>query len=261
MEREDVIAKVKALWAKADDPAATPAEAQAFKDKATEIMAKYEIDAMVLDAGTNGEQPIVFGQFKVDDLGGYLVPDERIVLAGAIARNFECKIIVKTLNFPSADPNSGEKIEPGVYAEAIGYKHDFEMVKGLYFSLVVDMLTALFMESQKDKNYQREFASAYAIRIDQRLKAVHQRVKDWVDDGTVSGSVAIAIRSRLQKVQDKFDEMYPNTVPIKVKSTRYDPNARARGKAQADRADIGGEKLGGSSSSGSLGTAKKELGS
>ena len=261
--RNAMIEKVKALWAKADDPACTPEEAEVFRSKAAEMMAKYEIDQFILDSGDGkGEPPIVFGQFRIDDLKSFLVPDERMMLAGAIARNFECKGVIKNVAFDTADPKTGEPIAAGVFFECIGYKHDFDMVKSLFFNLVTDMLVGLLSEQQKDKNYQREFASGFVDRIDRRLQEMYRRVNDWVDNGEVSESVALAIRSRLQKVQDKFNEMYPpdSLGKVQYRSPRYDPNARARGRDRANNADLGGGKLTGSSTSaGSLGQGNRAL--
>ena len=42
--------KVRKLLAKAEDPACTPAEAEALTAKATELIAKYGIDQAVLAA-------------------------------------------------------------------------------------------------------------------------------------------------------------------------------------------------------------------
>lgn len=257
--------KVKALWAKGDDPAATPEEAATFRDAAARLMAKYEIEQFELLAAGGGEDAIVKGLFKIDsktDKGMFLT-DERMLLAGAIARHFECRGIIKDYEYGTADEVTGQPIKPGTYYECIGYKHDFEMVRELYFSLVTDLFAGIFGEEQTNRNYQQEYARGFISRIDDRLKEFYKRVNDWVDDGTVSDSTALAIRSRLQKVQDKVTEMYPKLSTVKIKSTRVDPNARARGKARADMSDLGGHNKvgGGSGSAGSIGTAKKELGS
>lgn len=263
MNRDEVISKVKALWAKADDAASTEHEKIAFRTKAAELMARYEVEQFDLDANTieGGEHPIVIGQFLVKDKGELLIPDERILLAGSIARNFECKVIVLTFEYDSADEATGKPLKAGQYVQVIGYKHDYEMVQALYYNCIIDIISALMMEQQKKPQYQSQFALGYIDRLDQRLVEFYRRVNDWVNSGQVSDSTALAIRSRLQKVQDKFDEMYPNTHKIKMKQTKFDPNARRRGAARANNADIGGSmRLDGQSrASGEIGAEKRQL--
>jgi Protein of unknown function (DUF2786) len=259
-----VVERCKKLWAKADDPACTPAEAKAFRDKAAEQMSKYGIDQITLDVGSsaNGEAPIVFGQFRVHDFKEFLVPDARIALMGAIGRNFECKGVIHHREYPSADKQTGEPMQPGVYYECIGYQHDYEMVKQLYYNLVVDMIAGVLSEKQKDKNYGNQFAEGYVERIDDRLKEMLGRVHDYAS--THSDSTAIAIMSRKERVVAKFNEMYPpdslTGFRRMERSGRYDPNARARGAARANNADLTGGRGGiGKGSVSQIGDARKGL--
>lgn len=272
---EEVAAVVAALFAKADDPAATGPEREAFLAKATEMMVEYEIDSLVLDAGKNGEVPIVFGQFRLYAKGDNLVPDERMVLTGAIARNFECKGVVHRLNYPSIS-ESGSPIQPGTFYELIGYQHDVEMVMALYFNLSLHMLTSIMVKVQQVQqasktkikasdltNYQREFAQEYVSIMDRRLQQQYGRIKSWTPEDGMSESVGLAIRSRLEKVQDKFNEKYPpgSLSNVRTKSSRYDHNARAAGRAAANSADLGtGNRIGGSGSAGQIGSEKRGLG-
>jgi hypothetical protein len=270
--QEAIIAKVKALWAKGDDPGVTAEEAEAFRNKAAELMAKYEIDQFVLAAEEGGEPAIVFGQFRIDTYktderglaitdrqGKYvstmMLSDERMALAGVIARQFECRGIVHSREDESADLKTGKPIKPGQWYECIGYAHDYEMVRGLYMELVVDMLDGIFGETVTNANYQREYAQGFVVRINERLKEFWRRVQDF-DESTVSSSVALAIRSRLQKVQDEMDKKYPPKTlgKVKISPTKYDANARARGRERANGSDIGQTKVGSGES------ARKALG-
>ena len=45
---DPLLARVRKLLAKAEDPACTPAEAEAFTAKATELIAKYGVDQALL---------------------------------------------------------------------------------------------------------------------------------------------------------------------------------------------------------------------
>lgn len=260
--RDDMIEKVKALWARADHPNTPEPEARACREKAAEMMAKYEIDMIVLAVEEHGEPAIVFGLLRLENFDKPLpYVDERQILAGVIARNFECRIVITTKHNPSADEITGEPLEPGIFAEICGYQHDFEMVKALYFNLVVDMLAGTFAEKQQNSNYLVQFCRGYVARIDDRLAEMLRRVEAF-DPESVSSSVAVAIRSRKERIMDKFNEKYPpgSLGKAQVKSSRYDPSAQARGRARANAADLGGGgKIGGGEGRTGIGQARKEL--
>jgi hypothetical protein len=267
-----IAAKVAALLAKANDPAATPEERLAFSNKATELMVKYEIDSMTLDAGKNGEVPVVFGQFRIHTLNDRFVPYERVMLAGSIARNFECRGVIHTYHGMRKDFDGVTEIPPGEYYEVVGYKGDFEITAVMFFHLSQYMMARILMETGKQVfkgkgareekvRFERSIASGCVAEIDDRLKAMHRRVNDWQPGDGVSDSVAVAIRSRLERVQEKFFEKYPKgslgTMRVKSLSTNYE--AYQKGRAIGRSADLGGGKLGGVGSHGEIGGERRGL--
>ena len=53
-----ILDKVRKLLAKAEDPACTPAEAEAFTAKAAELIAKYGVDSALLAAADPAADPV-----------------------------------------------------------------------------------------------------------------------------------------------------------------------------------------------------------
>ena len=53
-----ILSKVRKLLAKAEDPACTPAEAEAFTAKAAELIAKYGVDRALLAARDPATDPV-----------------------------------------------------------------------------------------------------------------------------------------------------------------------------------------------------------
>ena len=51
---DPLLARVRKLLAKAEDPGCTPAEAEALTDKAAQLIAKYGVDRAMLAAAVRG---------------------------------------------------------------------------------------------------------------------------------------------------------------------------------------------------------------
>lgn len=261
-DRNEMIAKVKALWAQADHPNTSETESRAFRDKAISLMAKYQIDEMVMSEASGVEDAIVFVLCKVDTIPARgIVVDQRLMLIHSISKNFDCRGIVKKTQ-GSADIETGKAIPGGYYYEIIGYRHDVDTVRMFYFNLVTDLLEALLVEEQKTSEvYRRSFAVGYAERINERLLELHDRTQEMAD--MVSSSMALAVRSKKSHVDEAFDKMYPpeDRTHVKTKGLSMDWNGTERGRRRAESANLGGtQAVAGRHVAGSLGTERGAIG-
>src|SRR3954469_12394641 len=84
-----ILDKVRKLLAKAEDPACTPAEAEAFTGKAAELIAKYGVDSALLAASDPARDPV--GDRQVDIPAPYAV-DKCSLLAG-VAAELRCQSV------------------------------------------------------------------------------------------------------------------------------------------------------------------------
>ncbi len=114
-----LLARVRKLLAKAEDPACTSAEAEAFTAKATELIAKYGVDRALLAA----QDP------AIDPVGDRIVPLDapyaldKAGLLAAVAVPLGCRVVRRTRD--------------GVKVHLFGHDADLERVELLFTSLLV----------------------------------------------------------------------------------------------------------------------------
>jgi len=122
-----LLARVRKLLAKAEDPGVTPAEAQALTGKAAELMAKYGIDRALLAA----ERPETDRPAdRVIDVDNPWARVQAHLLCGlASALRCQCVILSRT--------------SPGARIHMFGFASDLERTDVLYTSLLVQMWQGL----------------------------------------------------------------------------------------------------------------------
>lgn len=240
--RDDMIEKVRALMKQADHPNTGEDEARTFRAKASELMAKYQIDHITISAAGTLEDEIVIALVKLDGLKPLMVPDERMMLIHGITKPFDCRGIVKLID--------GE-----TFYEVWGYKHDAEMLRMLYATCVVDLVEGLLTDGVKmNVNWQRSYAEAYALKIVSMVQAMRGKMTEIAE--STSGTMALVLASKLSQVQAKFDDTYPpeNMSKVRRKAFKYDRGGAAKGNDRAAKADIGGNvKVEGARVKGELG--------
>lgn len=200
--KEEVAEKVRKLLTQAEDPAATPEEAQTFTMKAQQLMSKYAIDlAMVVDAA------------KADQIetAGWVVPGpyatHKITMINAVARSNDCRTIYTDL------PGGRKRID------VVGYATDLEWVETLARSLEVQLLAALAaaMRSRPAGVHGRTFAVGFvqgfiaevADRLHRaRQEAVAASEAARAHDG-MSSSVALVLVEKQAHVDEEFKVRHP----------------------------------------------------
>lgn len=245
-DREDMIRKVQALWRQADDASTTSAEKDAFIAKAQEMMAKYAIDEMVLEEASGSREAVILSDIRIFVEGkNTLVPDQRIYLAHIIGTHNRCKSVIRRM--PASVSPDGEPIKAGTYLTTVGFKSDTLTVRLMYTILGTDMISAMMdeptdhMTGPQQKNYYANFCDGYVDRIDGRLRDINRRVHEVAES---TNGMALVLRGKELEVADTFKQMFPKLGSQKVTKFQHDPNARERGAAAADKADLGGKGVG-----------------
>lgn len=228
--------RVRKLLAKAEDPACTPAEAEAFTAKATDLIAKYGIDAALLaekapQSDRVGDLVVYLDAPYARDKGGLL---------SAVALALRCKVVQR------------HDVVDGVRRMSMhlfGHASDLDRVDLLYTSLLVQAAHALAVETvppgQNPKAYRRSWYAGYRQAIHGRLLAAESSAssaaeQDRRDNGT-GRSVALVLADRSAAVKAAMDEMYP-----KLRATRsrtLSGSGRGSGYAAGQRADLGGPRI------------------
>jgi hypothetical protein len=249
-DREDVIRKVQALWARADHPNTPSAERESCIAKARDLMAKHYIDELVLEKSSGTKEDIVLTDIRLFKFGAdTIVPDQRMKLGHYIAMHSRCRGIVTELS--GGLDIDGNAIHAGKYLRVIGFRSDTLAVRIMYNLLVSDMLEAVnddlfdapHLKSKKDReNYMVNFCDGFADRINQRLAEIEHRIDVLADEGSL-----LPVLADKRSQVDKFvDDMYPSLHSVQTKRFVNDPNAKARGARAAERSDVGAKRVGGS---------------
>lgn len=222
---EKTLVRVRALLAKAES---TPYEAEAatFTSAAQSLMAKYSIDAAMLEAQPGGGDAPAGIRVGID--APYEQP--KVVLLNLIAEANRCRVIWSQ--------------ELG-FATVLGFWADLSWVEMLFTSLLVQAQTALVNTGTKkhgsgrsrNKAFRQSFLSAFASRIGERLaEATAAAVaQESADRGT---DLVPVLAAREQEVEQAVERMFPNLVSHRIR-TSWDREGWAAGRTAADQASLG----------------------
>ncbi|WP_055613179.1 DUF2786 domain-containing protein [Streptomyces phaeochromogenes] len=240
---DELLAKVKAILRQAEDPAATNAEAEAFLQKATAMMAKYGIEQAML---------------RGDDPAARERPADRVVEVVAPWMG-ECKRLLSAIAFAMRC----QPVYPGGKANKhrvhlFGFPSDLHSVEVLYASLRLQMLQGaeradarLRPPGELPRAYKRSwmlgFIRAVALRIGEAERAAREdserdRAEAAATDPSVQGrSVALVLADRTTEVETEVASRYPKLG--KVRRTRFTGSGYRQGHVDGQQADIGGLAL------------------
>lgn len=219
--------KIAALLRKAESTNFGP-EAEELVAKAHELMFRYGIEEAELHAAS-GTRDAVVQIFLPAKKDGWF-PQQRASLIHAIARNNRCKAVMEH-----------DRVSVN------GFKTDAEWVRELYESLSLQMTMGVLEAEKEWKAATRakgiletktvNFLSAYIGRIDERLSEVRKLAeKEMAPTGS---STALVLADRTKEVESFVGEKYGQLGSVRVKRYNYDGEAQERGRAAANRSDIG----------------------
>ena len=217
--------KVRKLLTLAEDPAATPAEAEAFTAKATQLMADYGIDQALLagppDRHSVGERVVRFNAPYARD---------KCSLVCSIAHVMRCKAVIL-----------GSDLSLSVHL--FGIESDLVCVEMLTTSLLLQGTRALSVtpvpRHENVAAYRRSWWAGFSAAIGKRLadqqKNSIQAAEDRLaDSGT---SVALVLADRTHEAEAAMHRAYPR---LRNAARRRLSGGGARdGYSSGERADLG----------------------
>jgi hypothetical protein len=222
---EKTFARVRALLAKAESTT-YEAEAETFTSAAQSLMAKYNIDAAMLDAQPGGAEAPAGIRVGID--APYEHP--KAVLLDRVAEANRCRVIwSKELGF----------------ATVLGFWADLSWVEVLFTSLLVQAQTALVNSGTKkhgtgrsrSKTFRQSFLSAFASRIGERLAEATAGAVAQESDSRGTDLVPV-LAAREQEVEQAVERMFPNLASHRAR-TSWDREGWAAGRTAADQASLG----------------------
>jgi hypothetical protein len=250
--------KVRKLLAQAEDPAATPEEAQSFTMKAQQLMSKHSIDlAMVTDARRAGA--VVEKAWTLQNP----YATHKVTLVNAVARANDCRTIYTNLD-------GGRRL-----IEIVGYPEDVEWVETLSRSLELQMAGALTEAVRRKppgvhgRTYAVGFVHGFIAEVGRRLQAARRQaiaateavreqerraaqrlaLEAGLDaEAPAAGpSVALVLVAKQEHVDDEFKVRHPLTRTV-YRHTRlrswsgYGPGLTAGSRASLARGAVDGTR-------------------
>jgi hypothetical protein len=222
-----ILAKVRKLLAKAEDPACTPDESAAFTAKASELIAKYGVDSALLSAADPGRDP-------VGDLRVHLDPPyalDKLSLLAGVAAVLRCR----SVRLPARG---------GYDLHLFGHAADLRRCELLYTSLLVQtahgLAGAVVPAGEHPAAFRRSWLAGFAQAVTGRLREAESRaVADAGSSGEVS--VALVLADRGAVVDRRVAQAYPRLRTAARR--RLAGGGLAQGYAAGERADLGGTRL------------------
>lgn len=260
--QERWIDKVHKLLEKANDPACTPEEAEAFSAKAMELMTLHAIDEQMLAAAAGR---------TVDELGDITLTFSGIFqqatmnLGFVVADHFNCRAFYVDHPRPTTRRNpdgSVTKIPRHIDVRVFGFRSDLTQVELLATSLEIQSMRALAewrktcspdlfkLSSSEQFKQRRGFLFAFASGVREKLVVARQAgqqeaakleaERSHVTQEAANTSVALVLRSRKAQVDDWFDTTFGRG--LRASRSRYSGGGRdasEAGHAAGRRADTG----------------------
>ena len=220
--------RVRALLAKAESTE-FPEEAEALTAKAQELMAKYAIDQLAVDArrGRTRSQ-VTSRRFDLDVTYG----SAKSSLLGATGEANRCKVIWS----PSTK-----------VATVFGFPEDLDATELLFTSLLTQATTAVLHASppgshgRSVRSFRHAFFIAYAARVGERLQEIARAA---VEQGRLEhgDDLLPALVRRDEAVDAAISDEFPK-LRVRRQSISNGRGIQA-GVSAADRADLGSTRIG-----------------
>jgi hypothetical protein len=236
-----VLARIRKILAKAEDPAATPAEAEVYTAKAAELVAAYGIDAALLSerapgTDTVGNRLVVLdAPYALDKAG----------LLNGVAAALRCRAVQRT----RYDAEGAKEISMHLF----GFESDLARAEVLYTSLLLQATSAVRRATapawENLAAYRRSWLAGFTSAVVSRLHEAEDRARTSAESerrcsgGSVGGgrSVALVLADRSVEVSRAVEQEYPS---LQRGGRRHlSGSGRRSGYQAGQRADLGGTRL------------------
>lgn len=238
MTSPDYADKVTKLLAKAER-AGTPEEAEAFQEKAMQLMAKYGIDQAVLNAKkvAAGQVSEEIVKTRVTIMNPYSEPKARMV--GWIAMRMRCRSILH--------PDPTGRSTGGV--TVVGFESDVNRVKQLVESLLLQMTSLVGRQSDPwgctpTRTWRKNWATGFAVSTSNRVEEFERRARQEAETTSDGPSTALVLVDRTTQLDRWYEDNFSHLKPAKPVSAGGD--GYGTGVAAGRNADMDfGNRLGG----------------
>ncbi|WP_240686959.1 DUF2786 domain-containing protein [Amycolatopsis suaedae] len=213
----ELLDKVRKLLAKAENPAVTEAEAEAYNAKAAELIARYGIDRAVL-AATGGDPDEIVG-LTINLENPY--SRDKAYLVGCVADPLRCRVVLTLV---------GQRVKS---VTVFGFRSDAERVELLFTSLLLQASTQLTRvrpdcltgRRQSVAAYRRTWLSGFGNAVRQRLLEAEMRAAREYDAASNGGpSTELVLRDRELMLDEAYQAEFGQVkfaTPRQLSGTGY----------------------------------------
>lgn len=221
---DEAMEKIRKMLRKAEDPACTVDEAEAFTEMATKLLAKYGIEMTLAEIDiTDPEQRAKVEHRTWNVTGPYSY--DRALMFGAVLRAYRCQPLYL-------------RTRQGARMDVFGFPSDINRAELLCASLDIQATRELSVARVSQDSvaaFKRTWYQGYSYKINSRLNAMEKfEVQEAKREG--HPSVELVMIDRDQEIKDLLSEMYPSTQTIRRKLSG---NGLRDGWAAGDRANLG----------------------
>ncbi|GAA1972844.1 DUF2786 domain-containing protein [Amycolatopsis minnesotensis] len=223
-EEDALLARVRKLLAKAEDPAVTEAEAEAYNTKAAELIARYGIDQAMLAARAEFADEVT--SMRIDVENPY--SRDKAQLVTCIAEPLRCRTVLA---------RASQRVH---WVTVFGFRSDLLRIELLFTSLLLQAGTQLGRASgggtaQSVAAYRRSWLQGFALAVFHRLKGAEEKAVAEHDGG--SGSAELVLRDRKAVVEAAYQEEFGAL--RMARRRRLTGSGFSDGRAAGERADLG----------------------
>jgi len=229
-----VLARVRKLLAKAEDPAATQEEAETYTAKASELMAAHGIERALL-AAADPSLDVVADRVVVLDRP---YAADKADLLGTVAIALRCRTVRRTRY-----PDGAKELSVHLF----GHRSDLERVDVLFTSLLLQAMRALARTAvppwDHPAAFRRSWLAGFSRAVSRRLSEAERDAAGLAEHRFAARgtSTALVLADRSAAVEAARDATYPH---LQAASARRLSGSGAReGWAAGQRADLGVTRL------------------
>ncbi|MGA5305489.1 DUF2786 domain-containing protein [Nucisporomicrobium flavum] len=216
-----LLERVRKLLAKAESPACTPAEAEAFTAKAAELIAKYGVDQALLAGADPAADPV--GDRIVTVEPPY--SRDKAGLLGAVAIALRCKVV-------HLERRGTARIH------LFGHRADLERVELLFTSLLVQAAHGLAAAAVPTYDHPAAFRRSWLVGFTEAIRA-RLTATEQAAAASAPGAELVLV-DRTVAVERRRDETYPKLARLGPR--RLAGSGRGQGYAAGRTADLGGSR-------------------
>ncbi|MEU3265095.1 DUF2786 domain-containing protein [Streptomyces bacillaris] len=235
-QNDPQLARVRAILAKAEDPAASPEEAQAYFAKAADLMAKYGIErAMLAEKAPETDKPshrVIFIK------GTYLL--DRTFLLGAIVE----ALGGQSVRWRVYDRESGKYVQK---FKMYGYESMLDRAEMLYTSLLLQAFNGMKQgrpqPGESTTSYRKAWLNGFRYAVKRRLKQADEAAVAEADMALPdsSASTALVLAQREDTIRAIFTTHHPKIRPSAKRNLRG--SGWRDGDLAGQRADLGHDRI------------------